>query len=276
MSQCPKCSSQQLVAGCLGPDSKPPIFRPAGLRSFSVTQDAGTRFAAGGALACLDCGLVWSDIAARKLREFVQRHCRNDELVELSQCLNCHSNRVANGKIVTEHRGVLLPAVFDPAGRQAFTFTLGGTRFTGEAMACLDCGLAWTTTSPEKLRRFIQKHCDQTPDNAMAFQGASPPSGWKERWIGGIGLALIPVGYGLYCLYTGHAHFPRRHGPFLHLQGWEAAVLAIAYIAVGAFLHFKFFWGRHPRLRSRSSRLKQGALAVFLCGFGYAVLRGLF
>src|SRR5438045_1652676 len=169
MSQCPKCSSQQVVAGCLGPDSNPPIFRPAGLRSFSVTQDGGTKFATGGALACLDCGLVWSDVPPAKLREFVQRHCRDNDLVQLNQCVSCHGNRVVRGKILTEHRPAVLPAVFDPAGRQAFTFTLGGTRFTNEAVACLGCGFAWTSTSPEKLRRFIQKHCDQTPGNALAF-----------------------------------------------------------------------------------------------------------
>jgi hypothetical protein len=143
-------------------------------------------------------------------------------------------------------------------------------------MACLDCGFAWTSTSPEKLRKFIQRHCDQTPDNAAAFEGAKPSSGWKEIWIGGMGLALIPVSYGLYCLYTGHARFPRRHGPILDLQGSEAVVLAIAYIAIGAFLHLQYFWGRHPRLRSWSPRLKQGALLIFICGFTYTALRHFF
>ena len=171
MSQCPKCSSQQLVAGCLGPASKPPIFRPAGLRSFSVTQDAGTKFATAEALACLDCGLVWTDLPAMKLREFVQRHCRNSDSVQLSQCLNCHGNRVARGKIITGPQASMLPAVFDPSGRQAFTFTLGGTRFTSEAMACLDCGFAWTSTSPDKLRKFIQKHCDRDTGQCGGVRG---------------------------------------------------------------------------------------------------------
>ena len=274
MSQCPKCESQQLVAGCLGPASRPPVFRPRGLRSFSVTQNVGTQFATAEALACLDCGLVWTDLPAMRLREFVQRHCRNTDLVQLSQCLSCHGNRVARGKIIPGDR--LLPAVFDPSGRQAFTFTLGGTRFISEAMACLDCGFAWTSTSPHKLRKFIQKHCDQTPGNAVAFEGAKPPSAWKEMWIGGIGVALIPVAYGVYCLYTGHAYFPRRRGPILDLQGWEAVVLAVAYIACGAFLHFQFFWGRHPRLRPWSPRLKRGALLVASCGIGYALLRRFF
>ena len=276
MSQCPKCDSQQLVAGCLGPGSEPPIFRPAGLRSFSVTQDAGTKFATAEALACLDCGLVWGELPPVKLREFVRRHCRDSGSVQLNQCLNCHSNRVARGKILPEHRSAVLPVVFDPSGRQAFTFTMGGTRFTSEVMACVDCGFAWTSTSPEKLRKFIQKHCDQTPGNAVAFEGAKPPSGWKEMWIGGIGVALIPVAYGIYCLYSGHAYFPRRHGPVMDLQGLEAVVLAVAYIAFGAFLHFQFFWGRHPRLRSWSPRLKRGALLVLTCGIGYALLRRFF
>ncbi len=143
-------------------------------------------------------------------------------------------------------------------------------------MACLDCGFAWTSTSPDKLRKFIQKYCDQTPGNAVAFEGAKPPSAWKEMWIGGIGLALIPVAYGVHCLYTGHAYFPRRRGPILDLQGWEAVVLAVAYIACGAFLHFQFFWGRHPRLRPWSPRLKRGALLVASCGIGYALFRRFF
>lgn len=276
MSQCPKCSGQQAVSGLLGLPSKPAVFRPAGLRSFSVSQDAGARFPSAGALACLDCGLVWSALSPAKLTAFVERHCKRHGSVQVEQCLSCHGNRVVEGKFVTDHRLAILPAVFDPSGRQAFTFTLGGPRFTSRATACLDCGFAWSSTSPEKLRRYIQKHCDETQDNAVAFQGAQPPSGWKEMWIGGIGLALIPVAYGIYCLYTGHAYFPRHRGPVLDLQGWEAVLLAVAYIAIGAFLHFRFFWGRHPRLRSWSPRLKKAALLVGACGIGYALLRRFF
>ena len=53
-------------------------------------------------------------------------------------------------------------------------------------------------------------------------------------------------------------------------------MLAIAYIAIGAFLHFEFFWGRHPRLRPWSPRLKRAALLVGACGIGYALLRRFF
>ena len=276
MSQCPKCGGQQAVSGLLGVPSKPAVFRPAALRSFSVSQDAGARFPTAEALACLDCGLVWSAFSPAKLTAFVEAHCRKRESVQVEQCLSCHGNRVAEGKFVTDHRPVILPAVFDPSGRQAFTFTLGGPRFTSRAMACLDCGFAWTSTSPEKLRRYIQKNCDQTPDNAAAFEGAQPPSGWKEMWIGGIVVALLPVGFGVYCLCTGHAYFPRRHGRGLDLQGREAMVLAISYIALGAYLHFAWFWGRHPRLRSWSARLGRAAMIVFLSGLGVTALRHFF
>ncbi len=276
MSQCPKCGSEQTVSGSLGLPSKPAVFRPAGLRSFSVSQDAGARLPKAEARACLECGLVWTGFAPPKLRDFVQRHCRNTESAHLEQCLSCHGNGVAKGKFVTDHRLSILPAVFAPSDRQAFTFTLGGPAFTSPAMACLDCGFAWASTSPGKLRRYIQENCDQTVENAAAFQGAQPPSGWKEMWIGGIGVALIPIAYGLYCFYSGHAHFLRRGRGLVELQGWEGVVLAIAYIALGAYLHFTWFWGRHPRLRPWSARLGHMAVLVFLGGLGFTALRHFF
>jgi hypothetical protein len=53
-------------------------------------------------------------------------------------------------------------------------------------------------------------------------------------------------------------------------------VLASAYIALGAFFHFHFFWGRHARLHIWSPRLKKAALLIFACGVGYMVLRRFF
>ncbi len=276
MNQCPQCNSERIVAGWLGSDSKPAMFRPAGLRSFTVTQDGGARLATPDASACLDCGLVWGDIPTKRLREFIDKHCRSSDSVSAVQCLKCSSNRIARGRIIGDHRLSVLPVVFDPAGRQSFTFTLGGTRLTAKALACLDCGLAWNSTSPEKLRKYVQRYCDQTADNAVAFEGCEPSSGWKERWIGGLGVALIPIVYGLYCLYSGHAVFLRRRKGFIDLQGWDAVVMAIAWIALGAFLHFEYFWGRHPRLRAWSGRLKGAAMGVFMAAWIYVGLRRFF
>lgn len=252
------------------------MFRPVGLRSFTVTEEGGSKFITAEASACLDCGLVWGDVVPSKLRDFIQRYCRNGDSVPMSQCFKCGSNRVAKGRIGAAGEKAMLPTVFQPAGRQAFTLTLGGPRFTGEALACLDCGFAWNSTSPEKLRNYIQKQCDQTPENAMAFEGCRPSSAWKETWIGGIGVALVPFGYGVYCMLTGHAYVPCRHRGFVNLQGSDAVVMAIAYIGLGAYVHFRYFWGRHPRLRSRNGILGGVALSVFIGGCLYTAFRHLF
>ncbi len=274
MSQCPKCNGSRIVGGSFGPAHKPPVFRPAGLRPFSVTQDAGIKFVSAAASACLDCGLVWAELPIAKLSEFIRKHCRDDSQVQGEECLKCHRDRVACGKIVPDHRSTWLPAVFDPSGRQAFTFTLGGTRFTREVTACLECGFVSTFTSPAKLWQFIRNYCDRTPENAVAFEGVEPPSAWKEMWIGGIGVALIPMGYGVYCLYTRHAYFPGSR--ILDVRGWEAVVIGITYLALGAILHFQYFWGRHPGLYSRSSRLKQVAFLIFMAGMAYTSIRRFF
>ncbi len=275
-NQCPQCASQQTVPGLLGTHGRPAVFRPARLRSFSVSQEAGVGLSSAEARACLDCGLVWTAVSTGKLRGFVQRHCRKAESAQVDQCLSCHGNRVAKGKFKPDSRQGVLPIVFGPLGRQAFTFTLGGPTFTSPAMACLDCGFLWASTSPDKLRRYIQQNCDQTPENAVAFQGAQPPSAWKEMWIGGIGVALIPIVYGFYCLYSGHSHFFRKRHGLITLEGWEAAVLAVAYVALGTYLHFHWFWGRHPRLRPWSPRLGLAAMAVFLAGLVFTGLRHFF
>jgi len=77
---------------------------------------------------------------------------------DMNQCLQCKSTNVSTGKIVSA-RGV---AVFQPSGMKFWAFSLlGGTRFSKEAFACLDCGLVWSSTSIQDLREFIAKHCEK-------------------------------------------------------------------------------------------------------------------
>ena len=52
-----------------------------------------------------------------------------------------------------------------------------------------------------------------------------------------------------------------------------AVAMAIAYIAVGVFIHAHWFWGLHPRLEALSPILKVLAVLVFLGGLGYTVYR---
>jgi hypothetical protein len=109
--------------------------------------------------------------------------------------------------------------------------------------------------------------------HALAEDLAHAPSGGRlKMWLLGVGLALIPLGYGMRCLFTGHARFFGR-GADLNLDGSAALALAIAYIAVGVFMHAHWFWGLHPRLEPSSYLLKGLALLVFLGSLGYTMFR---
>jgi len=101
----------------------------------------------------------------------------------------------------------------------------------------------------------------------------SPSGGRLKMWLLGVGLALIPICYGIRCLQTGHATFFGRRGASLDLAGSSAAAMAIAYIAVGVFIHAHWFWGLHPKLEVLSPILKGLAVLVFLGGLGYTAYK---
>jgi hypothetical protein len=92
-------------------------------------------------------------------------------------------------------------------------------------------------------------------------------------WLLGVGLALIPICYGIRCWQTGHATFFGSRGSRLDLTGSSAVAMAIAYIAVGVFIHAHWFWGLHPKLEPLSPILKVVAALAFLGGLGYTAYR---
>jgi hypothetical protein len=87
--------------------------------------------------------------------------------------------------------------------------------------------------------------------NAGSTLGGEPTGGPFKMWFWGVAVAFFPLGYGVYCLFTGHASIIGRGGESAAFHGAEAVGLAIGYISVGAFLHFRYFWGLHERLRER-------------------------
>jgi len=97
----------------------------------------------------------------------------------------------------------------------------------------------------------------------------SPSGGRFKMWLLGVGLALIPIYYGIRCLQTGHTAFFGRRSSHLDLTGSSAVAMAIAYIAVGVFIHAHWFWGLHPKLEALSPILKVLAALGFLGGLGY-------
>jgi len=86
-------------------------------------------------------------------------------------------------------------------------------------------------------------------------------------WFIGVCVALLPLGYGVRCLYTGQARFFGR-GAYVDLNGSAAIALGIAWVSVGAFIQFHWFWGLHPRLEPLSYVFKALAALVFLGSFG--------
>ena len=101
----------------------------------------------------------------------------------------------------------------------------------------------------------------------------SPSGGRLKMWLLGVGFALIPLGYGVHCLFTGHARFFGRNATHLDLNGSAAIALAIAYIAIGVFIHAHWFWGLLPRFEAVSYLLKLASVLVFLGGLGFVIYK---
>ena len=83
----------------------------------------------------------------------------------MNQCLKCKSPRLVTGKVV----GTRGQAIFRPANLRFLSLTLmGGVPISEGSFGCLDCGAVWASTSPEKLRDFVQRNCKQTSDGLTA------------------------------------------------------------------------------------------------------------
>jgi len=89
-------------------------------------------------------------------------------------------------------------------------------------------------------------------------------------WLLGGLLPLIPAGYGTRCLCVGQAQLMG-----LDATGDVAIAVATAFIAAGAFFHFQWFWGLHPRLLRWSPLLKGVAALVILGALVFTIYRQL-
>lgn len=97
--------------------------------------------------------------------------------------------------------------------------------------------------------------------------GTTPPGGPLKMWLVGVGVALVPIVYGITGLVTGTIMMPARYRN-LPVHGTTAMALSIAYISVGVFIHFHWFWGINERLWRWSLAGKIVAVLVFLGSFG--------
>jgi hypothetical protein len=94
---------------------------------------------------------------------------------------------------------------------------------------------------------------------------ALPRGGAPTRWLGGVGVALLPWLYGVSCIVTRRGELGTIIWPSA-VDGGPAIVLGVGWIGVGLFLHFHFFFGLHPTLQAYSRRGKSIALVVACAG----------
>ena len=100
-----------------------------------------------------------------------------------------------------------------------------------------------------------------------------PPSGGPpSQRIGGIILPVFFVTCGVLDLRSGHATLIGSKGS-TEVSGDAATSLACAYIALGGFFHFHWFWGLHDSLWACSQTLKTLSLAAFLPCFLFTLYR---
>lgn len=93
-----------------------------------------------------------------------------------------------------------------------------------------------------------------------------PPSGGRV-WHFALG-AVLPIAitwFALNCIARVSTPFPHRRG-IEHLSGVSAISLAVAYLALGAFLHFHFLWGSIRRLSVYSQLGRSLSFVVFVVG----------
>ena len=98
-----------------------------------------------------------------------------------------------------------------------------------------------------------------------------PSGGPVKQWVAGVILASIPAVYGIYCIQRGYTTLFGRGGSSEKLVGPAGLWLAVAYISLGAVLHFHYFWGLADRLWRFSLPLKVVSLLVFLSALIYSL-----
>lgn len=115
-------------------------------------------------------------------------------------------------------------------------------------------------------RKIRRTAFDDTEDLAYG-----PTGGRAKQWLAGIALAFLPIIYGIHCIQRGFTTLFGNQGIDQKLTGEAGFWLAVSYIAVGAFVHFHYFWGLSDRLCRFSQTLKMLSLLVFLPSFFYSI-----
>jgi hypothetical protein len=104
----------------------------------------------------------------------------------------------------------------------------------------------------------------RSPSQGRSFDDlieARPRGGSPTMWLGGVGVALLPLLYGVSCIVTRRGELGTIIWPSA-VEGGPAIALGVGWIGVGLFFHFHFFFGLHTTLQAYSRRGKSIALVV--------------
>ena len=123
-----------------------------------------------------------------------------------------------------------------------------------------------------RTRKLGQGSLDDIED--LAGDASGTPT---QKWLMGAGLAAVIIGYGIVWIARGHTTLFGRHSyDNLDFDGPAGQWLAVAYVAIGLFIHFHYFWGLSERLHRFSQAGKIIAALLFIPSFFYALYRFFF
>jgi hypothetical protein len=95
-----------------------------------------------------------------------------------------------------------------------------------------------------------------------------------KKWGVGVGLAILPVVYGVLCIFSRHAILlSDGGGEPLDVYGDAAIALGIACIAAGIYIHAEWYLAVHRSLWVLSDPLKIGACVAVVCSIGFATFK---
>ena len=107
------------------------------------------------------------------------------------------------------------------------------------------------------------------------FASDRPPDALQKQLVKGLGLAAVPIIYGVVCLVRGstwlYLYNRGHHDDLIEFRGEEGVWLAVAFIALGVAVHFHYFWGYGRGFERFSAFGRTLALVVCVVSFAYAV-----
>lgn len=110
-------------------------------------------------------------------------------------------------------------------------------------------------------------------NNTVEDLANTPSGGSVKQWLAGMALPVLIIAVSAMCMKVGRTPIFGTRGSVesVELVGRAGFWLAVSYMALGAFLHFHFFWGLSERLWRFCEWLKVLSLLVFVPSFGFAL-----